>query len=116
MTATSTTHYGKFIARTSVLLDNYPQFTAQEFTFPFEVTPNCLTSTIVSHAIPNMTTPLNTVVKQTWLTSTHAEQGNYNNYCGDIEYLISGNSDFITIDPATKIITVTSSNGSRVAN
>jgi len=66
LTATSTTHYGKFIAKTSVKLNNYPQFVAQEFTFPFEVTPNCLASNIVSYAIPNMTTPLNTVVKQTF--------------------------------------------------
>jgi hypothetical protein len=40
----------------------------------------------------------------------------YNNYCGDIEYVLSGSTQFITMDVATKTLTVASTNGSYVRN
>jgi hypothetical protein len=77
-----------------------------------------MASTINTNAITGMTTPLGTTITQTWLESTHSEQNNYNNYCGDIEYVLTSgaNSAFITKDDATKVITVSSTNATYVRN
>jgi hypothetical protein len=58
-----------------------------------------------------MTTPVNTMIKQTFKTSAHAEQSAYSSFCGDIEYLINGNKEYITMDPAKKEITLLNTNG-----
>lgn len=73
-----------------------------------EVVPNCLGSTITSHAIGDMETPVGSIITTVFGESTHIEQGAYNGYCGDIEYVLTGeaNASFITMDVATRTLTM----------
>lgn len=58
-----------------------------------------------------MTTLVKTMIKQTFTKSTHAAQTEYNSFCGDIEYLLSGTTEFITMDVAKLELTLLNTNG-----
>jgi hypothetical protein len=91
--------YGIYEGTFSVTLTSYPDFAAQSFTFAAEIVPNCLGSVITTAAIVDMATPMNSIIKQTFAAFTHTEQGTYNSYCGDIEYVLGGdtNTDFLNL-------------------
>jgi hypothetical protein len=82
-----------------VTLSDYPDFAAQSFTFAAEVVPNCLGSVITTVSLSDMATPMNSILKQTFGAYTHTEQGTYDGYCGDIEYVLQGDThtDFLNL-------------------
>jgi hypothetical protein len=91
--------YGVYEGTFSVTLADYPDFAAQSFTLAAEIVPNCLGSVITTVSLNDMATPMNSIVKQTFGAYTHSEQGTYDSYCGDIEYVLGGDThtDFLNL-------------------
>lgn len=62
-----------------------------------------------------MATPLNSVLYQTFDEFTHDEEGEYNNYCGALDYeIVGGDTSFVQL--AGRIITAHSSSAGDVGN
>jgi len=85
----------------------YPGKTINSFKWEGMIVPRCSQDTLSGTAPTNVDLAISDTNTQTMAAFTNALAGQYNNYCGLIEYeLVGGNKDWIEFDPATRVILV----------
>jgi len=104
---TSSTQYGEYDAQFHVSLPVYPGFGSKTYGFKGIVVPPCSQSVITPDTFDDMQVLVSDTKTQTFSAFTHSQEGEYNDYCGPLEYsLVGGDTNYLKFDVATFTLTL----------